>query len=279
MLFGIAAFIAIVVALGYAASIASRAEEKRKEDERKRKEERDREVRERAASIKRHKEEAARRDKHRANRQEEKARMDEKQRIEALGKHGAGLLKRATFYVKQIVSTEGARDGWLGDVAFGPDIQQIEDDLRRAHALRRKADELSALPSPNDDDRKMIAEVKATITQLERKSKERVELLEKCASKARLIDESLQRERDDIQVAAKREKLHGELAAMLYGVEAADATKPEPVADAVMARVHAYLTIKGQIELAREDTAAPIPTDSKARDDSWFSQAWKWIVE
>jgi hypothetical protein len=81
--------------------------------------------------------------------------------------------------VQRIVSTEAAREGWLGDVDFTPDIEEIEANLLKASALRRKSDELSALPKPNDDDRKIIAEAKTTISQLERKTKERVELLEK----------------------------------------------------------------------------------------------------
>ena len=125
-----------------------------------------------------------------------------------------------------IVSSEAARTGWLGEVEFAPDLEDIEANLLKARALRRKSDDLSALPKANDDDRKIIAEAKTTIAHLERRTKERVELLERCASEAHLIDESLRREREEVRLAEKREELHGELAAMLYGVEAAGAARP-----------------------------------------------------
>ena len=140
-------------------------------------------------------------------------------------------------------------------------------------------------PRPNDDDRKIIAEAKTTIAQLERKTKERVELLERCASEAHLIDESLRREREEVRLAEKREELHGELAAMLYRIEAAGRRPAESAADAVMARVQAYRDIKGQIERARDNTEAPTDTENETGDDSsvpWIVapilQAWKWVL-
>ena len=152
--------------------------------------------------------------------------------------------------------------------------------------MRKKSDDLCALPKSNDADRKIIAEAKTTVAQLERRTKERVELLEKCASEARLIDESLQRERDEVKLAEKREELHGELAAILYGVDAAGATPAGSAADAVMARVQAYREVKGQIERARDDAEAPTESTGEKRDDSsvpWIvapiRQAWKWVVD
>ena len=217
---------------------------------------------------------------------EEQARLEDKQRVDTLGKHGAALVKRAKSSVQRIVSSEAARTGWLGEVEFTPDLEDIEANLLKARALRRKSDDLSALPKANDDDRKIIAEAKTTIAHLERRTKERVELLERCASEAHLIDESLRREREEVRLAEKREELHGELAAMLYGVEAAGAVQTESAADAVMARVQAYREIKGQIERARDDTEAPADTENETRDDSsvpWIVapvlQAWKWIVD
>ena len=100
------------------------------------------------------------------------------------------------------------------------------------------------------------------------------------------FDESLRREREEVRLAEKREELHGELAAMLYGVEAAGAAQAESAAEAVMARVQAYREIKGQIERARDDTEAPTDTENGTRDDSsvpWIVapvlQAWKWIAD
>jgi hypothetical protein len=221
--------------------------------------------------------------------QEEKARMEEKQRVEALGKQGAALVNRAKAAVRQIMSTEAARDGWLGDIEFAPDIEEIEVSLLKAHALQGKSNELSALPKPSDGDRKIIAEVKTTTARLGHKAKERVELLEKCASEARLIDKSLREEREEAQLAEKREELHGELAAMLYGIEAIPETPSGSTADAVMARVQAYREIKRQIERARDDgddNDSARDADTETGDHSpvsaivaSFHQAWKWVFD
>jgi DNA-binding helix-hairpin-helix protein with protein kinase domain len=300
----IAVIFAVIVLISVVTTISMKREEdqrrrekEREEEQRRREKERDRLVRERAAAVKRHQQEAARQKKQQAEqraaalaadkrKQEERARLEDKQRVGALGKQGAALVKRANSSVQRIVSSEAAQEGWLGDVDFTPDIEEIEANLRRARALRGKSDDLSALPKPNDDDRKIIAEAKTTIALLERKTKERVELLQRCASEAHLIDESLRKERDEVQLAAKREELHGELAAMLYGIEAAGMTPVESAADAVMARVQAYRDIKGQIERARDDTEAPTDAEDKAGGDSsveWIvdpiRQAWKWVVD
>lgn len=101
---------------------------------------------------------------------EEQARLEDKQRVDALGKHGAALVKRAKSGVQRIVSSEAARACWLGEVEFTPDLEEIEANLLRARALRRKSDDLSALPKANDDDRKIIAEAKTTIAHLERRT-------------------------------------------------------------------------------------------------------------
>lgn len=267
----------VVVLIGIAVKWANRAAEA----ERRRQEE-----------VKRKQQEAARQKKQHAGQRvaaqaaaKRRQQEQEKQRVDAFGKQGAALVKRAIASVQGIKSSEAASTGWLGDVDFTPDLAGIEANFREARDLRRKSDDLSALPKPNDDDRKIIAEAKTTIARLERKSKERVELLERCAAEAHLIDESLRRQREEARLAEKREELHGELAAMLYKVEAIEATTPaESAADAVMARVQAYRDIKGQIERAREDSGAPTDTENRADDSvSWIvdpiRQAWKWVTE
>lgn len=276
--------IALIVVIVFAASIAHR-----------RQEERDRLARERAAAVKRQDEQKARQKRQRLEeraatlaaakrRLEEQARADDKRRVETLGKQGAALVTRAKSSAQRIVSSEAAREGWLGDVDFTPDVEEIETNLSRAAALRRKSEELSTLAKPNDDDRKIIAEAKTETTTLELKTKKRVELLERGASEARLIDESLRAERDEIRLAAKRDELHGELAAMLYQIEASGATPGESAAEAVIARVQAYREIKGQIERARGDAEDESPNDTgEVSSVPWLvapvREAWKWIVD
>ena len=289
--------VAFLVLLGVGASTAERAAEGRKAAQRRATEAESRRARERAEAVKRQQQEEARQKKQQAEQRaaalrnaqrqrEEQARLKDKQRLESLGKHGAALVERAESSVRTIVSSEAARAGWLGEVDFTPDLNDIEANLVKARTVRKKSDDLNALPKRDDADRTIIAGAKTTIAQLERRTKERVELLEKCASEARLIDESLKRERDEVKLARRREELHGELAAMLYGVEAAGATPAESAADVVMARVQAYREIKGAIERARDDAQAPTESRREKHDDSsgpWIvapiRQVWKWVVD
>ena len=155
--------------------------------------------------------------------------------------------------VRQVGASEAARTGWLGDVDFTADIQQITDNFQKAHALRKVADELSALDKPSPDDRRILAEAETTVANLELAAVERVELIGKCATEARLIDKSLSDERKDARTAEQRAELHAKLSGLLYGIEAApDTTPTDSAADAVMARVQAYREIKSQIQQARD---------------------------
>ena len=96
-------------------------------------------------------------------------------------------------------------------------------------------------------------EAKTTVANLECAAIERAELIEKCATEAHLIDESLRNERKDARTAEQRAELHAKLSAMLYGIEATpDTTPTDSAVDAVMARVQAYREIKNQIQQARD---------------------------
>jgi hypothetical protein len=184
---------------------------------------------------------------------EAKAAKEKQRRIESLGKENAALVESALAAVKQVSASEAARAGWLGDVDFTADIGEITDKFEKAYALRKVANELSVLDKPSVDDRKILAEAKTTIANLELVAIERVELLAKCATEARLVDKSLREEREDAQTAEQRAELHGKLSAMLYGIEATpDTTPTDSAADAVMARVQAFREVKNQIQQARE---------------------------
>lgn len=184
---------------------------------------------------------------------EEWDRREKQARIDLLGQQNAVLMESAPPAVKQVAGTEAARAGWLGDVDFSTDIAGIADGFAKAHALNAVTGKLSALDKPSADDRKLLAEARTTIANLERAATERVELIAQCAVEARHIDASLRAEREDARVAEQRAELHGKLSAMLYGIEAApDSTPTDSAVDAVMARVQAYREIKSQIERARE---------------------------
>lgn len=185
---------------------------------------------------------------------EEKARQRKRERIKTLGPRNAELVESALAAVQQIIASEANRAGWLGDVDFTPDVRAIAENFQKAHALSKVAGELSKLDKPSADDRKILAEAKATAAELECAAIERVELIRKCATEARLVDESLRTEREDEKTAEQRAELHAKLSAMLYGIEATpNATPTDSAADAVMARVQAYLEIKNQIQRTRND--------------------------
>lgn len=183
----------------------------------------------------------------------ERARRRRQHRIDTLGAANAKRVESTFVAVKQITASEAAREGWLGDVDFTADIKRITEGFEKAYALRKVADELSALDNPGADDRTLLAEAKATIGNLESAALERVELIAKCANEAQLVDQSLRDERQDAKTAEQRAELHAELSGMLYGIEATPNVAPtNSAAEAVMARVAAYREIKTQIQRTRE---------------------------
>lgn len=172
-----------------------------------------------------------------------------RQLIEKVGQQNALLIQSAQTAVNTVAASEAARSGWLGDVDFTADLAVIAENFGKAHALRKVADELSALDNPSADDRTILAEAQATTENLERAARERVSLIGKCATEATLIDASLRNEREDARTAEQRAQLHARLSGMLYGIEAAPtAESADSTADAVMARVQAYREIKTQIQ-------------------------------
>jgi hypothetical protein len=180
------------------------------------------------------------------------SRNENSQHARSIAPKHAAFVQSAQAAVTRVVASEAARAGWLGDVDFTTDIDGITTTFQKVHALRQTADQLAALASPSPDDRKILADAKATADRLERAGVERVKLIEKCATEAKLIDESLRKERQEARTAQQRAELHAKLSAMLYGIEATpDTSQTNSAADAVMARVQAYREIKDQIHQAR----------------------------
>ena len=105
---------------------------------------------------------------------EENPRTVKQQGIEALGAKNAARVEHATAAIDQIAASEAARAGWLGDVDFTADLNGIIGNLRKAHDLRKVADQLSGLDKPSADDRKILVEAKAAIETLEGAAVERV---------------------------------------------------------------------------------------------------------
>ena len=109
----------------------------------------------------------------------------------ALGPRYASIVETTLATVRQdIRNSEAARAGLLGDIDFDADIRGITDNLLKARDLQKVADELGALDKPSADDRKILAEAKATVAKLETAGPNRVELISQCATEAQLVDKS-----------------------------------------------------------------------------------------
>lgn len=182
-------------------------------------------------------------------------REERQKRERALGPNNAAIVESALIAIQQIAGSEAAREGWLGEVDFSMDVRSVTGNFRKSHELRQIADKLSGLDNPGADDRRILAEATAAVAKLEASGLKRVELIKKCAREARLIDESLRKERADARTAEERAELHAKLSGMLYGIEAIPDTAPVESAavEAVMARVQAYREIKKQIQLVRNE--------------------------
>lgn len=184
---------------------------------------------------------------------QERERAVVQQRKIDLGRKNAKAVESAESAVAQVIASEAAREGWLGDVDFSADLAGITDSFRRAQALRQKADDLARLKNASDDDRRILAEARTASERLENSANERVRLIARCATEAGLIDESLRKEREDARTAEQRAELHRDLNSMLYGIEVTPpADAAESAASQVMARVAGYREIKQQIALGRD---------------------------
>lgn len=169
--------------------------------------------------------------------------------VNEIGIENVRRIDAAVAAVQRVAGSEAAREGWLGDTDFSSDIAGITDRYRRARALRATASRLSGLDAPNEDDRRILAEAQAAAGALEEAANRNVALIEQCAVEAASIDASLQKERQDARTAEERAALHGQLNAMLYGIESAPQTDHvDSAADRVIARVRGYQEIRSQIQ-------------------------------
>jgi hypothetical protein len=185
----------------------------------------------------------------RARREEEqRARAAQQQYRDSLGPYNLTRVAAAEQAVGRVLATEAARDGWLGDVDFTADLAGIVAALQKAHGLRQTGDRLAELSAPTEDDLRLLAEARGAAGQLEYDANARIDLIERCAVEAGLVDASLHADREAARIAAQRSELHSELSGLLYGVEISPrAASGESQADQVMARVAGYRALKQQI--------------------------------
>ncbi len=157
------------------------------------------------------------------------------------------LLQRAEVAAAEIVHTEAARNGWLGEPAaldFSTDLRTLEESLRAAQELKGLIFELSALPSPSLDEQQLLADVHKRVTSLGEHAEDRVRTIENCAAQAKLIDLSLEEKREGARIAEKRAELSGRMAAAIYGIDSTQIVPTSPAADKIEGLVAAYQDIK-----------------------------------
>jgi hypothetical protein len=185
----------------------------------------------------------------------------ERERADAFGREGVALMDRAKLAVYNVMVTEAAREGWLGehgDLDFSTDLAMIAKTLRQARRIEKVVAESKAIPTPTDDDTRMVRDGERAIKQLRGDVTRRVQILDDCAKQARQVDRTLADERKQARLAAQRDEARSRLSAELYGVAATPSVPVSNAADAVNARVAAFRELKGVIDEQRrlEITAA-----------------------
>lgn len=176
-------------------------------------------------------------------------------RADAFGKDGLGLIDRAKQTVDDVMATEAAQDGWLGqpgDLDFSADVTMIADTLRQARRMEKLVAQSKAIPRPTDDDTRMLRDAERAVKQLRGDVKRRVQTLDDCANQARQVDRFLAEEREQARLAKRRDNARRQLSAELYGVEAAPPARPSDATDAVSAHVAAFRELKGIIDEQRQ---------------------------
>lgn len=202
-----------------------------------------------------------------------------RRRSDEFGKDGVELLDKAERAIRRIVSSEAAREGWLGELDFRPDLSLIRTNLRSLRLLRAAMTDLSMLPHRNSDDIRTLQDAERVVAERNKSIRERVDMLGKCAREAEQIDRTLREEREQARVAARRDDALSRLHGMLYGVQAAPLGTASDAADAVTARVSAFRELKGHITEQRQhqgDDAmadggkpAALPADKPAAAGMW----------
>lgn len=61
----------------------------------------------------------------------------ERKHADAFGKDGLGLMNRAKMAVDNVIATEAAREGWLGDLDFSADLATISESLLQLVASKK----------------------------------------------------------------------------------------------------------------------------------------------
>lgn len=231
------------------AAAAKRAQERAREEKREQERQREQE-RKRAEKLRRALEQKQERERKRAL--EQQRYQERRERATRLGKSNVKRVDAALDAVERIAGSEAAREGWLGEVDFGSDIQDISGRFEQATRLRETADQLRKLSARTAEDNRVLGEAQDAIGELESSANRLVKLIKKCADEVGRIDVSIRKEREDAQTAEQRIELHGRLSAMLYGAETVSGDpEAESAASRILSRVEGYREIKQELADAR----------------------------
>lgn len=184
---------------------------------------------------------------------EEQAQLERARQSSRLGSENVKRFEAAQAAAERVTHSDAAHEGWLGEVDFTEDLRTVEENFEKSTALRVTAADLRALSDPTPDDRRILSDAQDAADRLESAAIRLVDLIGRCADEADLIDASLRKQHQDVENERRRAELHGDLSAMLYGVESAvDGEPSEAGADRVMARVAAYREIIAEIARVRD---------------------------
>ncbi|MGV1004470.1 MAG: hypothetical protein ACOYEV_06805 [Candidatus Nanopelagicales bacterium] len=175
----------------------------------------------------------------------------ERKRVDSFTKDGLAVMEKAKAAVQAVTRTEAAREGWLGEPAdfdFSADLAMISDTLLQARRIEKMVERAKKLPDPTRDDRAMVREAETSVRALRAEVKQRVKILDGCATQAREVDRLLAEERRQQKLDAQRDDARRQLAAELYGVEARATQRESDAADAVAARVAAFRELKNIVD-------------------------------
>ncbi len=187
---------------------------------------------------------------------EERAQLIKARRRDRLGSENLERLEAAHEAADRVAASEAAAEGWLGEVDFADDLRTIADHFEKSTALRKTATDLTSLADPGPDDRRIVGDARIAAERLEYAANRLADLMIRCADEADLIDDSLRRQRESAENERRRAELHGDLSAMLYGVESTPAEDAaEYDAERVLARVTAYREIVKEIARVRDTEA------------------------
>jgi hypothetical protein len=188
-------------------------------------------------------------------RKEEEARrfaaLKEQRKVD-FGSVGAKLYEGAAARALSIRNSEAARTGWLGDdpVAydFHADLKAIADNLRKAEQIRSVTAGTSSIRNFTESDEQMLSDARSAVDKLEKAVNRSVKLIGECAKEAASIDAALLEDRENVEMAARRDELRGRLGPILYGADGMPTEAPTEAADMVTSRVVAFHDLKAALQ-------------------------------